>query len=105
MFVETGKNDWLLYVQLTWNGMRLPWATLRLQKDNIQTAQIFVSSLKVGPYSADDFGLKSVRDSINSGIQNSIILVNENEFTGRRFVNIDMDENGVVIKGELNSSK
>lgn len=104
MYLEPSKNAWLLYFQVKYNDFDLPWVTIKLEKDNIETPQLFITEIKVGPYSLDDFGLKSVRGNINSGIQEAIILVNENQFTGRKFINIDLDEKGMIVKGELNGN-
>jgi len=99
LFVEASTNDWVVYIQGSYQGIVLPWLVLRIEKDDIETAQLYVSELAIGKYDFDEWGLLAVREDVNTGFQDALILVNENDFTGRKFENIELTEDGMVIKG------
>jgi len=101
LYVEPSQNNWYLYIQGTYQGMKLPWLILRVQKDDIETAQLYVSEMALGKYDFDTWGLLVIREDVNTGFQEALILVNENDFTGRRFENIELTDESMVIKGRL----
>jgi hypothetical protein len=101
MYSQTEKNDWYVFMQLKWGENVLPWVSIRIEKDDIETAQVYVSELLVGNINLDSFGLSQFRHSINEGISTALVLVNQNNFTGRRFSNIELEQEKVVLKGTL----
>ena len=88
------------YFQFKYKTYTLPWVLINLQKDDLETAEVYVTDMFIGNLSFSSFGLKPFIDNINDGIRNAIILVNENQFSGRKIKNIELLEDGFVIKGE-----
>lgn len=96
IYTEPGKGNWNMYIEISYKGYTV-WFSIDLNKDNIQTAQLYVTNVKVGPYSLGrNF---KILEMINLGIANSLLTVNENGFSGRYFENIELLEDGMVIKG------
>jgi hypothetical protein len=95
------EGSWDIYIQTKFRDNILPWTIITLSKDDIETAQLYVSELKVGPYDLDEYWLESIRKDINEGFSEALLLVNENEFSGRRFDNIELEDGVMVVKGSL----
>lgn len=70
------------------------WGCMNINKDNIQTAQIYVTDIYIGPFS-----LGKYIPQINTGIANAILTVNENGFSSRYFENIELLGDSMIIKG------
>lgn len=99
LYLDAEINDWKVYIQGSYQGIELPWLILRIEKDDIETAQLYVSEMAIGKYDLDEWGLLVVREDVNTGFQDALILVNENDFTGRKFENIELTQDSMVIKG------
>lgn len=96
IYTEPGKGNWNMYIEISYKEYTV-WFSVDLNKDNIQTAQLYVTNVKVGPYSlGSNF---KILEMINLGIANSLLTVNENGFSGRYFENIELLEDSMVIKG------
>lgn len=101
LIVEPNTNDWEVYIQMAYKNNRFPWMRVNIEKDDIETAELYISEMFVGPYDLDEWVGVDVRTSINKGLSDALILVNENDFSGRTFENIELEEDGVVVKGSL----
>lgn len=101
LIAQTNPNDWDIYIQMVFKNTRLPWLRVNIEKDNIETAELYISEMFVGPYDLDEWVGINLRVSINKGLSDALILVNENDFSGRTFENIELEEDGVVVKGSL----
>ncbi|MCC7289697.1 hypothetical protein IT417_00365 [bacterium] len=99
-YVESNKGFWDVYVQTNLKSFELPWLVFRLQKDQTETPQIYVDRMSVGNFDFTDYGAGLVINKINKGINEAILLVNESDFTGRVFQNIELEKGKVIIKGE-----
>lgn len=100
-YVEASEGRWVVYTQLLYKKNTLPWVVITVDKDPIETPELFVSDIKMGDTSIKSYGFGSVITKINEGYSESISNINESGFTGRRWQNIELEDDGVVIKGEL----
>lgn len=72
-----------------------PWVCIDLNKDSIQSAQLYSTHINIGPYEIKN---TEVVGKINTGIANSLVTVNENGFSGRYLENIELLKENVVVK-------
>jgi len=72
---------------------------LDIVKDNIETAEVYVRQLHVGGLELPKFLESRLKEDLNRGISDGIIMLNENNFLGRRIDNIELLEDRVVFKG------
>jgi hypothetical protein len=97
IYIIPNRTVWNVCAKIDIDKISLdPWVCLDLNKDNIQSAQIYTTKLEVGPYEIRN---SELIQKINSGIANSLVTVNENGFSGRYLENIEILEESVVIKG------
>ena len=96
IYIEPNSRVWDIYTKITYKKFSL-WISVDINKDNMQTAQLYITDIKIGPYSIGKVGNTVAR--INSGIANSLLTVNENGFSGRYLENIELLEDSLVIKG------
>lgn len=99
-YVESNKGSWDIYIKTKRKNLELPWIKLKLMKDNTESPQIYVKTMSLGNFDLIDYGVKGMIDKINNGIKDAIILVNESDFTGRVFRNIELEKEKMIIKGE-----
>jgi len=74
---------------------------ITLQKDNIETAQVYSTDFAIANFSLNEIGIEFFTNKINQGLSDSLLLVNENSYSGRVYKNIELDNEGMVIKGIL----
>ena len=96
IYIEPNSRVWNIYTKVSYKKLSL-WISVDVNKDNMQTAQLYITDVKVGPYSIGKVG--NMVERINSGIANSLLTVNENGFSGRYLENIELLEDTLVIKG------
>lgn len=98
LHIEPSRSLWNICTEISFKKNTLsPWICVDLNKDNIQTAQLYISDVRVGPFSISKWG--NILDKVNSGLASSLLTVNENGFSGRYFENIELLDDSVVIKG------
>ena len=76
------------------------WVCADMTKDNIQTAQIYLKKFLVQGINIGKI-YPQLLININSGIAEALVTVNENNFAGRVFENIELLKDQIVIKGSL----
>lgn len=96
IYIEPSEGVWKMYAEVVYKGIPI-WLSTDLNKDNMQTAQLYVTNLHIGPYSVGKFF--NIIEKVNTGIANTLLTVNENGFTGRYLENIELLEDGIVVKG------
>lgn len=97
IYIQPNKNIWNICAQIHPNHIKMsPWVCTDINKDNIQSPQIYITNINIGPYSLKQ---NSIVEKINEGISNAILTVNENGFSGRYIENITLLEEKIVIKG------
>lgn len=99
-YISSEKGVWDLYVKTNRMNFKLPWVRFRIQKDNTESPELYVSKMSIGNFDFTDYGAKVVLDRVNKGIRDAILLVNQSDFTGRVFRNIELENGKIIIKGE-----
>jgi hypothetical protein len=102
IYVEPSVGIWKVCARLKLKDIeRLKiWICADITKDNIQTAQLYITDLTVQGFSARKIYPQILTD-INQGIAEALVTANENGFVGRIFENMELLENNLIIKGSL----
>lgn len=99
MCVDSSKGVWKVYLNLTVAGIKNVWFIFDVIKDDRETAELYVENLYLGNFQLPSFISSSIKEKINKGISDAILLVNENSFSGRSITNIELLEEDIVVKG------
>jgi len=96
IYIVPSYSKWIIYSQVKYERV-LVWFSFDVNKDNIQSAQIYVTEINVGPFKVSDY--TNWVDAVNTGIADSIVTLNENGLVGRYIENIELLNTSVVLKG------
>jgi len=96
MYIQPLDSKWVVYAKTRYQKISV-WISIDLNKDNIQSAQLYITEINVGPLEISQFF--DWVDSINRGIGESIVILNENGLVGRYIENIELKEASVILKG------
>mgnify|MGYP001198640574 CR=1 FL=1 len=99
MCVDSAKGVWKVYLNMTVAGIKNVWFIFDIIKDDRETAELYVDNLYLGNFQLPSFISSSLKEKINKGISDAIVLVNENSFSGRSITNIELLEEDIVVKG------
>ena len=99
MCVDSSKGVWKVYLNLTVAGIKNVWFIFDVIKDDRETAELYVDNLYLGNFKLPPFIASPLKEKINKGISDAIVLVNENSFSGREITNIELLEEDIVVKG------
>lgn len=95
------NGTWKIYVNISLQGIRLPWVRLDIAKDPMETAQLYVENMYIGKQLVPESISANIKQQVNKGISDALTLVNENSFLGRKIQNIELLQDKIVIKGSL----
>jgi hypothetical protein len=100
VYVEPNETVWMVCARTRLKDVRnlYAWVCTDITKDDMQTAQIYLSNLEVHGINVSDIYPKSLT-MINQGIAEALVTANENGFVGRVFENIELLEEELIIKG------
>lgn len=93
VYIEPSLSSWNIYLGMKYRVASV-WTMFTLKKDNVQSAQLYVTDIKIGYLS-----LPFLIEKINDGIASGLVVVNENGFSGRYLENIELLDDKIVIKG------
>jgi hypothetical protein len=96
IYIETEKSQWRIYLKTEYEDIGV-WLSMDLNKDDMQTAQLYTKEIYVGPFPIHNF--TNWEETINRGIADAIVTLNENGFVGRYIENIELLEDGIILKG------
>ena len=96
IYIDPSDSKWVIYFKAKYEKFSL-WFSFDVNKDSIQSAQIYVTQINVGPFKISDY--VNWVDAINTGIADSVVTLNENGLVGRYIENIELLGNSVVLKG------
>lgn len=96
--LSTSSGRWILYFEGSVRDISLPWIGIILVKENVQSMDVHVEDVVLGNISFKSFSLGSVVEKINSGINTSMRLINDGNFAGKVFENIELAEESLTIK-------
>jgi hypothetical protein len=99
--LEPSEGRWNVYLKYKYSSVGLPWVVMDLVKDKRETAELYVSEVKVGDNEIPKIFRQRVISDINKGISDAVIMLNENRLLGRRIENIELLDDKVVFKGSL----
>jgi hypothetical protein len=97
--LKPSEGVWQLYLKTKYKKVSVPWLVLDIVKDNIETAEVYIRKVHIGGLEIPAFLETRLREDLNRGISDGIIMLNENNFLGRRIDNIELLEDRVVFKG------
>jgi hypothetical protein len=97
--IKPSEGIWQIYIKAKYKNISVPWLVLNIVKDDIETAEVYVREVQVGNLELPVFIESRLREDLNRGISDGIIMLNENNFLGRRIDNIELLKDKVVFKG------
>ncbi len=98
-YVDSDFNSWNIYMQLEYKGNLLPWLILSLNKDEGEGVSLYFSTISLGNFNLTEYGFKNMITDMNRGLNDALLLVNQSDFTGRRYENIELEPSALTIKG------
>ena len=99
--IVPNNGFWNIYVNLSLQGIRFPWVRLEIAKDSMETAQLYAENIYIGEQLMPESMSANIKTGLNKGISDAIVLVNENNFLGRKIQNIELLQDKIVVKGSL----
>ncbi|MDD4381935.1 MAG: hypothetical protein PHE21_01150 [Candidatus Dojkabacteria bacterium] len=97
--MDTEDGIWKIYLNMKIFDKNILWFMFDIIKDDRETAELYVDNLYLGNIPIPSFISDSIKQAINKGISDAVLLVNENSFSGREITNIQLLEGKVVLKG------
>jgi hypothetical protein len=101
VYIEPSDGTWNIYIKGSVDNLKLPWISLLIVKDDIESAEFYVKEIKIGNLNIPSFVEEKLLVAANKGVSEAILLFNENLFSKRYLQNISLFEDKVVIKGIL----
>lgn len=96
--INPDRGEWLVYLDTKVENFDIPWIKLNIIKDDRETSELYVKDISLGDIKIPDIIGKKIIDEINRGISDGILIVNENNFLGKDIKNIELLNDGVVIR-------
>lgn len=96
--LETERNSWKFFAKGEISNFTLPWFQISLAKEPIQSVDIYIDDIFFGNLSFRNLGLESVVENSNRGLSRAIKLINDGNFAGRVFENIELTEDSLIIR-------
>lgn len=99
--IQTSKGQWEIYTKISLQGINIPWISLEVAKDTMETAQLYIPNIYIGNILIPENMSKNIKTQLNKGISDALVLVNENSFLGRKIKNIELLNDKIVVKGTI----
>jgi hypothetical protein len=96
IYIQPSDSRWVIYTDLMYKSFSV-WISVDINKDNIQSAQLYTTEIKVGPFDVSD--ISDIDVKINKGIGEAVVTLNENGLVGRYIENIELLNDSVILKG------
>lgn len=96
IYIQPSDSRWIIYTDLVYKSFSV-WISVDINKDNIQSAQLYTTKIKVGPFDVSD--ISDIDVKINKGIGEAMVTLNENGLVGRYIENIELLDDSVILKG------
>jgi Na+-transporting methylmalonyl-CoA/oxaloacetate decarboxylase gamma subunit len=102
VYIEPSENLWEICALVRSKDLfnLNTWICTDISKDSMQTAQLYAIDFKIQGINVERM-FPSVISNINQGIAQALVTVNENRFVGRKFENIELQEDQMIVKGSL----
>lgn len=92
---------WEVYIKYEVGEFSLPWVVMDVVKENRETAELYITDIRVGGSQIPGVLKRNIIVEVNRGISDAVIMLNENRFLGRVIENIELLEDRVVFKGSV----
>ena len=102
VYVEPSVGEWSVcgrFELVDVKGIHT-WVCVDVSKDSMQTAQLYLEDIQLQGFSVSKIYPKLLTLA-NQGIAGALVTANENGFVGRVFENVELLEDGLVIKGSV----
>lgn len=96
--LQPSRGYWIFFVKGKAFDLSLPWFQVAIGKEEIQSVDIYIDDIFLGNFSFRNLGLGSVVESADNGLERATMLVNDGNFAGRVFENIELGEKSIVIR-------
>ena len=96
--LQASRGNWRFFVKSRALGLSLPWLQISLSKEDVQSVDVYVDDIFLGDLSFKNIYLNSIVDNTDRGLKRAIQLVNDGNFAGRVFENIDLTEDSLIIR-------
>jgi hypothetical protein len=102
VYIQPSDNMWELCALMKSDGILSinTWICTDISKDNMQTAQLYATDFMIQGINVGGI-FPSIINSINQGLAQALVTVNENRFVGRKFENIELQKDQMIVKGSL----
>ncbi len=96
--LDTSEGRWEFFVKSKIANSSLPWVQIVFVKEGFQSVDIHIADILVGNLSFKNFNLDIIVENANRGLERGIQLVNDGNFAGRVFVNIELTQDSLIIR-------
>ena len=96
--LDAKSDHWVIYIDLTYKKIPFPWFYLKIEDDNKESMALNIFETGVGDMKIDNDFLE-INNKLNTGLEKGITFIIENELTSKHLSNIELEEDGVYIKG------
>jgi len=97
IYIDAADGEWDVWIKTGYG-----WFGGTIHKDNIQSAELYLTKLNFGPYHVGWMHLpghhESLLQEINNTYSETLLRLDVNELTGRRIENIELEEGGMTLK-------
>jgi hypothetical protein len=94
----SSPGRWVFYFKSSFRDTSLPWIGFVLTKEDMQSVDLFVEDILIGNVSVRNISFESIVEDVNEGINHSMRLINDGNFAGKVFENIELGSESVTIK-------
>ena len=99
-YIEGANDHWKISLKISYRSKISVWMIYDLEKDKGENIDLFFYDISLGNYSLSQYGLNNLVDDANNGLRDSLKLIENSDFTGKRITNIVMENETITIKGE-----
>lgn len=96
--LQTSRGNWRFFVKSRALSLSLPWLQISLSKEEVQSVDVYIDDIFLGGLSFKNIYLNSIVDNTDRGLARAIQLVNDGNFAGRVFENIELTEDSLIIR-------
>jgi hypothetical protein len=93
------ENEFSFYMKVKYKERTLPWIRIDLSKIGEEGFEFRAENLYIGSWNSDEKGVYFIKNSINEGLREAYLLIEQSHFTGRTIENIEIEDNEVIIRG------
>lgn len=97
-YLESEDEYWILYYQLKFRGVRMPWIVIDLEKGEYERSYPDVKKISIGNYDLDEIGLYFIREKVNENVRDVAQQFSYNSWGDVIIENIEFGEDELFIK-------